>query len=146
MAGDGGELIYCYNDDVWNMKLEAAQKSKKLIVLYFNASWCPPCCLIDDFVVECAKQFPNVVFFEVNVEELPNVVLEFSVTKLPTFILMKEDKILDKVVRTKVVGAAKDDYRRGWRFHRWNIDFIAGVGDFTAAKRLSISFFVSSLH
>ncbi|CAH2046729.1 unnamed protein product [Thlaspi arvense] len=103
MAGEG-EVIACHTVEDWNEKLKAAKESKKLIVIDFTATWCPPCRFIAPVFVEYAKKFLNVVFFKVDVDELKTVAKDFDIEAMPTFIFMREDVVLDKVV-----GAAKDE-------------------------------------
>ncbi|XP_010500182.1 PREDICTED: thioredoxin H5-like [Camelina sativa] len=103
MSGEG-EVIACHTLEVWNEKVKAANESKKLIVIDFTASWCPPCRFIAPVFAEMAKQFTNVVFFKIDIDELQSVAEEFKVEAMPTFIFMKEGEIVDRIV-----GAAKDE-------------------------------------
>ena len=103
MAGEG-EVIACHTLEVWNEKVKDANESKKLIVIDFTASWCPPCRFIAPVFAEMAKKFTNVVFFKIDVDELQAVAQEFKVEAMPTFVFMKEGNIIDRVV-----GAAKDE-------------------------------------
>jgi thioredoxin 1 len=42
----------------------------KLVVIDFYAQWCGPCKYISPKVEEMAKNYPNVVFFKVDVDEV----------------------------------------------------------------------------
>ncbi|CAA7041644.1 unnamed protein product [Microthlaspi erraticum] len=103
MAGEG-EVIACHNVAEWDEKFNAAKASKKLIVIDFTATWCPPCRFIAPIFAEYAKTFLDVVFFKVDVDQLTTVAKHFEVEAMPTFIFMKEGQVLDKVV-----GASKDE-------------------------------------
>ncbi|KAL7104598.1 hypothetical protein ACP275_08G255700 [Erythranthe tilingii] len=74
-----------------------------MIVVDFTASWCGPCQFIAPFFAELAKILPNVTFLKVDVDELKSVASDWAVEAMPTFIFLKEGKILDRVV-----GAKKD--------------------------------------
>ncbi|CAA7024528.1 unnamed protein product [Microthlaspi erraticum] len=102
MAGEG-EVIACHTLEVWNEKIKAANESKKLVVIDFTATWCPPCRFIAPVFVEMAKNNLDVVFFKIDVDELQSVAEEFKVEAMPTFVYMKEGKIVDRVV-----GGRKD--------------------------------------
>ncbi|KAE8665197.1 Thioredoxin H-type [Hibiscus syriacus] len=58
-------------------------------------------------LVELAKKLPHVIFFKVDVEDLKTVTRDFNVEALPTFILLKQGNIVDKVV-----GAVKDELKQ----------------------------------
>ncbi|KAL1207742.1 Thioredoxin H5 [Cardamine amara subsp. amara] len=106
MAGEG-EVIACHTLDVWNENIKSANESKKLIVIDFTASWCPPCRFIAPIFVEMAKKFTNVIFFKIDVDELQAVAKEFKVEAMPTFVFLKEGEIVDRVV-----GASKDEIQQ----------------------------------
>ncbi|KAJ4878275.1 Thioredoxin H3 [Raphanus sativus] len=99
-----GEVIACHTVDDWNNKFKAAKESNKLIVIDFTATWCPPCRFIAPIFVELAKKHLDVVFFKVDVDELNSVAKDFEVEAMPTFVYMKGEEKVDKVV-----GAAKDE-------------------------------------
>ncbi|CAN7139277.1 unnamed protein product, partial [Brassica rapa subsp. narinosa] len=103
MAGEG-EVIACHTIEVWNEQIKAANDSKKLVVIDFTATWCPPCRFIAPVFVDMAKKFLNVVFFKIDVDELQSVAKEFKVEAMPTFLFMREGEIVDRVV-----GARKEE-------------------------------------
>ncbi|KAJ0252547.1 Thioredoxin H3 [Hirschfeldia incana] len=99
-----GEVIACHTVDDFNTKLKAAKESNKLIVIDFTATWCPPCRFIAPIFAELAKSRLDVVFFKVDVDELATVAKDFEVEAMPTFVYMKGEVKVDKVV-----GASKDE-------------------------------------
>uniref|UniRef100_A0A1J3K828 Thioredoxin H-type n=1 Tax=Noccaea caerulescens TaxID=107243 RepID=A0A1J3K828_NOCCA len=103
MAGEG-EVIACHTITEWDEKFKAAKESNKLIVIDFTATWCPPCRFIAPIFAEYAKNFLDVVFFKVDVDQLATVAKQFEVEAMPTFIYMRGEQILDKIV-----GASKDE-------------------------------------
>ncbi|KAJ8545782.1 hypothetical protein K7X08_018365 [Anisodus acutangulus] len=50
---------------------------------------------------ELAKKIPTVTFLKVDVDELKSVATDWAVEAMPTFMFIKEGKIVDKVVGTK---------------------------------------------
>ncbi|WCJ35256.1 thioredoxin 3 [Euphorbia peplus] len=102
--GGEGELIACHTVEVWTEQLQKAQENKKLVVVDFTAVWCPPCRFMLPILQGLAKKWTDVTFLKVDVDELRTVAEEYEVEAMPTFLLMKEGKIVNKVV-----GAAKDE-------------------------------------
>uniref|UniRef100_A0A803L6Z4 Thioredoxin domain-containing protein n=1 Tax=Chenopodium quinoa TaxID=63459 RepID=A0A803L6Z4_CHEQI len=68
--GDEGQVMSCHSTEAWEDQLAKANDSKKLMVVDFTASWCPPCRLIAPFLAELAKKLPQVIFVKVDVDEL----------------------------------------------------------------------------
>ena len=104
MAAEEGQVISCHTIDAWNDQLKKSNETKQLVVVDFTASWCGPCRFITPFLVELAKKLPDVLFLKVDVDELKSVATDWAVEAMPTFMFLKEGKIVDKVV-----GAKKED-------------------------------------
>ncbi|XP_073006080.1 thioredoxin H1-like [Typha latifolia] len=99
-----GAVIGCHTLDEWKRQLESANESKKLVVVDFTASWCGPCRMMAPIFADLAKRFINVVFLKVDVDELRTVAEEWEIEAMPTFIYLKEGRLVDKTV-----GAVKDE-------------------------------------
>ena len=99
-----GIVIGCHNLDQWNEQLEQCNQSNKLVVVDFTASWCGPCRFMAPILADMAKKMPHVTFLKVDVDELKSVAEDWAVEAMPTFVFMKEGKIVDRVV-----GAVKDE-------------------------------------
>ncbi|XP_074569851.1 thioredoxin H5-like [Curcuma longa] len=114
MAGKG-VVIACHTVEEWNQQIQLSKESKKLVVVDFTASWCPPCRIIAPIFAELAKKFTNAVFLKVDVDELKTVSEEWQVEAMPTFIFIKEGSLLDKLV-----GAHKVELRKKVVLHSSN--------------------------
>nr|AEC03322.1 thioredoxin H-type 7 [Hevea brasiliensis] len=102
-----GQVIACHTVQAWTEQLEKGQESKKLIVVDFTASWCGPCRFISPILAEFAKKMPHVTFLKVDLDELKTVAEDWAVEAMPTFMFLKEGKIIDKVV-----GAKKEELQQ----------------------------------
>ncbi|KAJ4960725.1 hypothetical protein NE237_020635 [Protea cynaroides] len=97
----------------WKTHFDAYNASSKLLVIDFSAAWCGPCKFIEPAIIEMANKYTDVEFVKIDVDELADVAQEFGVQAMPTFILIKEGKEVDKVV-----GAKKDELEKKILKHR----------------------------
>ncbi|KAK7485904.1 hypothetical protein BaRGS_00022899 [Batillaria attramentaria] len=79
--------------------LRDAGVENKLVVVHFWAEWAPQCAQMDEVLKELAgdMQFVNVVFLRVEAEDLAEISLRYDVVAIPTIILIKGDKAVDRV-------------------------------------------------
>lgn len=65
-------------------------------VMYFTASWCPPCKMISPIYDELSKKYPKVAFGKIDVDENQDSAMEFQISAVPTFIFSKGATALNK--------------------------------------------------
>lgn len=76
----------------------------------FYADWCAPCQAIKPILEELENEYEGKVSFDkVNVDQNQAEVSKFSVMSIPTLVMSKEDKEIDR----KVGLVSKDDLK-GW--------------------------------
>ncbi|KAL0358018.1 UNVERIFIED_CONTAM: Thioredoxin H2 [Sesamum calycinum] len=109
-----GQVITFRSSSKWKIHFEASKQTPKLIVIDFTASWCGPCQYIQPAINDFAEKYTDVEFIKLDVDELHDVAEEFGVQAMPTFILIKKGKEVDKVV-----GAKKDDLQKKIEKHRF---------------------------
>ncbi|KAF3553575.1 hypothetical protein F2Q69_00018069 [Brassica cretica] len=85
----------------WQLHFNGMKDSNQLLVIDFFASWCGPCKFIEPAFRHMAVKFTDVSFVKVDVDELPEVAKEFNVNAMPTFVLVKNGKEVDRIVGTK---------------------------------------------
>ena len=62
------------------------------------AVWCGPCKVIAPKIVAMSKDLPNVRFYKIDVDELPELAQELGVRAMPTFILIQNGEKVGEVV------------------------------------------------
>jgi len=74
-------------------------KQYPLVVVDCWAAWCGPCRMIAPVIDELAKDYAGkVVFGKLNVDENPQTAVRFSVMSIPTLLIIKDGKEVDRIV------------------------------------------------
>jgi thioredoxin 1 len=84
---------------VSDRNFEQTVKSYPLVVVDCWAAWCAPCRAIAPVVDQLARDYSGkVVFGKLNVDENPETAQRFSVMAIPTLLVMKNAKEVDRIV------------------------------------------------
>lgn len=74
-------------------------KSDKLSVVDFWAEWCGPCRAIGPVIDELSKEYTGKVNVgKVNVDENPQISMNFGITSIPAILFIKGGQVVDKLV------------------------------------------------
>jgi thioredoxin 1 len=74
-------------------------KNYPLVVVDCWAAWCAPCRAIAPIVEQLAKEYSGkVVFGKLNVDENPDTQQKFGIMAIPTLLVMKNGREVDRIV------------------------------------------------
>lgn len=80
-------------------EIDKAINSENLSIIKFSAEWCGPCKVIATTITEIEPQFPNVNFYEINIEEIESEILDqYKVRNIPLILFFKEGLITDRII------------------------------------------------
>ena len=73
--------------------------SDKVAIVDFWAEWCGPCRMIAPSIEEMSKEFDGkAVIGKLNVDENPQVSMQYGIRSIPTLLFFKNGQIVDKQV------------------------------------------------
>jgi len=74
-------------------------KNHPVVVVDCWAPWCPPCRMIAPIVEELARDYAGkVVFGKLNVDENQKTAGEYGIMSIPTMLVFKDGKIVDRII------------------------------------------------
>uniref|UniRef100_A0A7S1C0K1 Thioredoxin domain-containing protein n=1 Tax=Corethron hystrix TaxID=216773 RepID=A0A7S1C0K1_9STRA len=83
-------------------------------ILYFTATWCPPCKMIKPVYENMAKENPDVAFGKVDVDDNAESAAKYKISGVPTFVFFSKDDTVarftgaDQAQLEKLIGDLKD--------------------------------------
>lgn len=77
---------------------EEIKNSEKTVLLDFYADWCGPCRMVGPFVEEIANEHPEFFVGKINVDDNPELAMDFGVTSIPLLVVMKEGKVVNSAM------------------------------------------------
>ena len=79
---------------------EIVLNSKKTVLIDFYADWCPPCKKLSPIIEEVASENTdeNLVFARINIDDEQNLAAQYGIQPIPTLVLLKSGKEVDRRV------------------------------------------------
>lgn len=74
------------------------EKSQQLVVIDLYADWCGPCRMLAPSLEELEREYPDVKFCKINVDNDPEFAKLFKVQSIPFVALVKNNTFLDMSV------------------------------------------------
>ena len=78
--------------------------AKGKIILDCFATWCGPCKRIAPTFEKMAGEFPYIMFLKADTDASPEIADAFQVNALPTFVFIKDGRVVDRVEGADMAG------------------------------------------
>ena len=76
---------------------DSVKQSEKAVLLDFYADWCGPCRMVSPIIDEIAEEREDLFVGKINVDEQPELAMEFGIVSIPTLVVMKNGEVAQKV-------------------------------------------------
>jgi thioredoxin 1 len=77
--------------------LNSYSSATNLVVIDAAALWCSPCRAIAPRIESLSEKYTTVTFLKFDVDESPDLAQEYGITAMPTFIFIKNGKVVATV-------------------------------------------------
>lgn len=78
-------------------QFDEVRKSKAAVV-DFSATWCGPCQMLAPILDELSGEVDSVDFYNVDVDENPDLAREFRIMNIPAVVALKDGKIVGQQI------------------------------------------------
>ena len=80
---------------------EEVMGSDKPVLMDFWADWCGPCRMLSPIVDEIAEEREDIKVVKVNVDEEPELAMQFQVMSIPSLFVLKNGKVVAQSLGVK---------------------------------------------
>lgn len=75
-----------------NNLVNSVINEKKYVIIDFWAPWCSPCKMLKPIIEEVEKEFQNITFLKINVDENEEICKKYNIMSIPTLIFLTDGK------------------------------------------------------
>jgi thioredoxin 1 len=100
--------IYHFNALILNK--DGKIHDKLYVFVDFYAEWCGPCKKIAPVLDKWSKEYLNILFLKVDVDEVEQLVEKYKIKAMPTFIILKSGS--EKLEHPLLVGAKEANLKK----------------------------------
>ncbi len=77
------------------------KSSEKTVLIDFFATWCGPCRMVAPAIEEIAAENPEYLVVKIDVDEEPDLAMQYGISTIPTLIVMKKGQVITQSIGVK---------------------------------------------
>ncbi|XP_039146439.1 thioredoxin-like protein CXXS1 [Dioscorea cayenensis subsp. rotundata] len=98
-GGVSSKVLKVDSEEAWDSFITQANTQGIPVFVHFTAAWCVPSIAMNAFFEELAIKYQNIIMFLlVDVDDVKRVAKKMEVKAMPTFVLIKDGKVVDRMV------------------------------------------------
>ena len=75
---------------------DKVENAQNVSIVDFWAPWCGPCKMLAPIIEEVAKEYDDVNFVKVNVDDAQDIAVKYNIMSIPTLIVFKDGEAIDQ--------------------------------------------------
>lgn len=87
-------------------------RSEKLVVVDFYADWCLPCRYLSPILEKLSREYKDVEFYKLNVDENQELAFEYGISSIPTVLFFKRGQIVGGFVGAMPEGMIREEIEK----------------------------------
>ena len=95
-------------ENVTTERFKELQLEGKKIMVDFFADWCGPCKQLIPRLEKMEKEYPNISFVKINVDDNMDTALDLGIRSVPTVIIYDGEKLINRSQGVQPEGFYKD--------------------------------------
>ena len=95
-------------ENVTTERFKELQLEGKKIMVDFFAEWCQPCKMLIPRLEKIEKEYPNISFIKINVDDNMDAALDLGIRSVPTVIIYDGEKLVNRSQGAQPEGFYKD--------------------------------------
>ncbi|MCS7121577.1 MAG: thioredoxin [Archaeoglobaceae archaeon] len=93
-------------------ELKKVVNGEELVVVDFYADWCMPCRYLSPILEKLEKEFKEVKFYKLNVDEEKDLAFELGISSIPTVLFFKKGKVVGGFIGALPESAVRSEIKK----------------------------------